>query len=326
MIWLTLREHRAQLIAMSVTAALLAIGLAVMGSYAATLRTALGVDTCVPLPNTNSNCVDLSVEWTRRIGPAPFLIAALFLAPALAASFVGGPLFGAAFERGTHRLALTQAVSRSRWGATQIGVVLGVTLMSALVIAQFGWAAAALGGVPGPKDAFNTFDVDGPPVVAYALFGIAVGGLVGALSRRALTGMFVGLLLFAGARAVAAFELRPNYQPPLVAYERTDWFANGPPIYPPGAWVLHARDVDGQGRPIDFKELDRLMQGFGPSAMAGGPTNPGDYLTNLGVRKQVIYQPAERYAEFQWIEFGLFTGLAAGCALLTIVLIRRRDA
>src|SRR5439155_1729996 len=169
MIWLTLREHRAQLIAMSVTAALLAIGLAVMGSYAATLRTALGVDTCVPLPNTNSNCVDLSVEWTRRIGPAPFLIAALFLGPALAAS--------------------------------------------------------------------------------------AVGGLVGALSRRALTGMFVGLLLFAGARAVAAFELRPNYQPPLVAYERTDWFANGPPIYPPGAWVLHARDVDGQGRPIDFKEL-----------------------------------------------------------------------
>src|SRR2546429_7428300 len=116
MIWLTLREHRAQLIAMSVTAALLAIGLAVMGSYAATLRTALGVDTCVPLPNTNSNCVDLSVEWTRRIGPAPLLIAALFLAPALAASFVGGPLFGAAFERGTHRLALTQAVSRSRWG------------------------------------------------------------------------------------------------------------------------------------------------------------------------------------------------------------------
>jgi hypothetical protein len=326
MIWLTLREHRGQLVVMSLTAALLAIGLAVMGSYAAAQRAALGVDTCVPLPNTNVNCADLSVEWTRRIGPAPSLIAALFLAPALAASFVGGPLFGSAFERGTHRLALTQAVSRSRWGATQIGVVLAITLTSALVIAQFGWAAAALGGVPGPKDAFNTFDIDGPPVVGYALFGIAVGGLVGALSRRALTGMFVGLLLFAGARAVVAFELRPNYEPPLVTHERTDWFASAPAVYPAGAWVLHTQDVDAQDRPIGFKEMDRLMQGFGPSAMAGGPTNAGDYLTNLGVRKQVIYQPAERYTKFQWIEFGLFTGLAAGCALLTIVLIRRRDA
>ena len=326
MTWLALREHRAQLVAMSITTVLLAIGLYVMGNYAAAQRAALGVDTCVPLPNTNANCVDLSVEWQRRIGPASSLIAGLFLAPALAASFIGGPLFGAALERGTHRLALTQAISRVRWSATHLGVVLAITFVCVLLLAQFGWAAAALGGVPGVRDAFNTFDIDGPPLVAYGLFGIAVGGLIGALSRRALTGMFLGLVLFAAARGFVAYELRPNYEPPLVAYERTDWFATGPSIYPPGAWVLHSRDVDGQGRPIDFKELDRLMQGFGPSAMAGGPTNPGDYLTNLGVRKQVVYQPPERYAKFQWIEFGLFTGLAAGCALLTIVWVRRRDA
>jgi hypothetical protein len=52
----------------------------------------------------------------------------------------------------------------------------------------------------------------------------------------------------------------------------------------------------------------------------------GDYLATLGVREKIVYQPAERYAKFQWIELGIFTGLAAGCALLTIVLIRRRDA
>jgi len=327
MIWFTLREHRAQLVVMAITAVLLAIGLAVMGTYAAAQRAALGVDACVPLPNTNANCVDLSVEWQRRIGQAPLLVAALLLAPALAASFIGGPLFGATFERGTHRLALTQAITRVRWTATKIGIALAITFACAVVLAQFGWAALALNGLPGGiRDAFAVFDVDGPPVVGYGLFGIAVGGLIGAVSRRALTGMFLGLLVFVAVRALVSAELRPNYEPPLVAYERTDWFASGPSIYPPGAWVLHAGDVDGQGRPIDFKEMDRLMQGFGPSAMAGGPTNPGDYLTNLGVRKQVIYQPAERYREFQWIEFGLFTGLAAGCALLTIALLRRRDA
>ncbi|TMC43285.1 MAG: hypothetical protein E6J23_10315 [Chloroflexi bacterium] len=327
MIWLTLREHRAQLAVMALTATLLALGLFVMGNYAAAERIALGVDTCIPLPNTNSNCVDLSVEWMRRIGPAPYLVGALLLVPALAASFVGGPLFGGELERGTHRLALTQAVSRVRWGATKIGLALAIALACAVVLAQLGWSARVLNGLPGGiKTPFDGFEVDGPPMVGYWLFGIGVGGLIGAWSRRALTGMFVGLLLFVGARALVGFELRPYYEPPLVAYDRTDWFARQAPSYPSGAWVLHTQDVDAQDRPVDSREMDRLMQRFGPSAMAGGPTNPADYLATVGVRKRIIYQPAERYAKFQWIELGIFTSLAAGCALLTIVLMRRRDA
>jgi hypothetical protein len=325
MIWLTLREHRAQLIAMGITAALLAIGLAVMGSYAAAQRAALGVDTCVPLPNTNSNCVDLSVEWMRRIGPAPYLVGALLLVPALAASFVGGPLFGGDFERGTHRLALTQAISRVRWSATKIALVLATAFVCALVLAQLGWAARVLNGLPGGiKTPFDGFEVDGPPMVGYWLFGIAVGGLVGAISRRALTGMFVALLIFVGARAIAAAELRPNYEPPRVAYGNT--MSAGAVAAPPNAWVLHQATVDAQDRPIDFRDENRLMQGFSDSVRAGGPTDIGAYLATLGVRERFVYQPAERYPKFQWIEFGLFTGLAAGCALLTVALIRRRDA
>jgi hypothetical protein len=325
MIWFTLREHRAQLVAMAIAAALLAIGLAVMGTYAAVQRAALGVDTCVPLPNTNANCVDLSVEWQRRVGSAPYLIWALLLAPALAASFIGGPLFGATLERGTHRLALTQAISRVRWSATKIGVVLAITFVCALVLAQFGWAATALNGLPGGiRDAFAVFDVDGPPVVGYGLFGIAVGGLLGAFSRRALTGMFLGLLIFVAVRALVSAELRPNYEPPLVAYQKA--MSAGATAAPPKAWILSQATVDAEDRPVDFREIDRLMQGFGRSATAGGPTDMGDYLATFGVRQRFVYQPAERYTKFQWIESGLFTGLAAGCALLTVVLVRRRDA
>jgi hypothetical protein len=325
MIWFTLREHRAQLVAMAITAALLAIGLAVMGSYAAAQRAALGVDTCVPLPNTNVNCVDLSVEWQRRVGWAPYLIWALLLAPALAASFIGGPLFGAAFERGTHRLALSQAISRIRWSATRIGVALAITFVCALVLAQFGWAALALNGLPGGlRDAFSTFDVDGPPVVGYGLFAIAVGALIGAFSRRALTGMFLGLLVFVAARTVVSAELRPSYEPPLVAYGNT--MSAGPLASPPKAWVLHQATVDALDRPVDYRDVNQLMQGFSASVRAGGPTDMGSYLASLGVRERFIYQPAERYLKFQWIEFGLFTGLAAACALVTIMWIRRRDA
>jgi hypothetical protein len=309
---------------MSIAAALLAIGLAVMGTYAAAQRAALGVDTCVPLPNTNANCVDLSVEWQRRIGAAPYSIWALLLAPALAASFIGGPLFGATFERGTHRLALTQAISRARWSATKIGIALAITLACAFVLAQFGWAALALNGLPGGiRDAFSAFDVDGPPIVGYGVFGIAVGGLVGAVSRRALTGMFLGLLVFMAVRAFVSAELRPNYEPPLVAYGNT---MSSAVTAPPRAWVLSSATVDADDRPVDYRDVDRLMRGFGRSATAGGPTDMGTYLATLGVRQRFVYQPADRYTKFQWIEFGLFTGLAAGCALLTIVWIRRRDA
>jgi len=324
MIWLTLREHRAQLVAMAITTAVLAIGLFVMGNYAAAQRAALGVDTCVPQQNTNMNCVDLSVEWQRRIGPAPYLIWGLLLGPALVASFIGGPLFGGTLERGTHRLALTQAISRLRWSATKIGVAVAIIFVSALILAQFGWAALALNGLPGGmRDAFSTFDVDGPPLVGYALFGIAVGGLIGAFSRRALTGMFLGLLVFVAVRALVSAELRPNYEPPLVAYGNT---MTAEISAPPQAWVLHHTTVDAQDRPTDFRDINRLMQGFSDSVRAGGPTDMGAYLATLGVRERFVYQPAERYATFQWIEFGLFTGLAAGCAFLTVALIRRRDA
>jgi len=322
MIWLTLREHRTQLVAMLITTALLAIGLLVMGNYAAAERAALGVDNCVPLPNTNLNCVDLGVEWRLRIGPAPLLlIGGLLLAPAFAASYIGGPLFGATFERGTHRLALTQAISRMRWSATRFGVMLAIAFACAVVLAQFGWAALALNGL---TNTFSVLDVDGPPVVGYGLFGIALGGLIGALSRRALPGMFLGLLLFAGVRWLVAAELRPNYEPPLVAYQTT--MTSGSTAAPPNSWILHGGTVDAQDRPVDGRELNRLLRGFGPSANAGGPTNMSDYLATLGIRDKIVYQPAERYAKFQWIEFGLFTGLAAGCALITIVWIRRRDA
>lgn len=325
MIWLTLREHRVQLIAMLATTALLAIGLAVMGSYAAAQRVALGVDTCVPLPNTNLNCVDLSVEWMRRIGPAPYLVAALALAPLLASSFVGGPLLGGELERGTHRLTLTQTISRVRWTLTKIGVVIAVTIACAVVLAQFGWAARALNGLPGGlRDAFSLFDVDGPPVIGYALFGIAVGALMGALSRRALTGMFVGLLLFAGVRVLVASELRPSYEPPLIAYQKA--MTAPQPAAPPNAWVISSVTIDAQDRPVDNREIDRLMRGYSAAVMAGGPTDMGAYLATFGVRQRVVYQPAERYATFQWIESGIFTVLAAGCVLLTVLLIRRRDA
>jgi MYXO-CTERM domain-containing protein len=40
----------------------------------------------------------------------------------------------------------------------------------------------------------------------------------------------------------------------------------------------------------------------------------------------MAYQPADRFWTFQAIEAGIFTGLAALLALLTLWRVRRRDA
>jgi len=133
--------------------------------------------------------------------------------------------------------------------------------------------------------------------------------------------MFLGLLVFAAVRALVAGEIRPYYEPPVVAYQNTRSFDSPAPLA--GAWVLRSETVDAKDRPVSFEDQVRLLRDFRPSP--GGP-DMGTYLATLGVRERIVYQPAERYAKFQWIEFGLFTGLAAYCALVTVVVIRRRDA
>lgn len=322
MIWLTLRQHRAQIATMLITAALLVIGLAVIGSYAADQRAALGVDTCTPLPNTNLNCFELEDEWRRRLGPASFLALGLFVVPALFGSFFGGPLFAGDLESGTHRLVLTQALSRARWSASKLVLMLGIGAGAALLLGQFGWAAAAVMGGAW-RSPYDIFDVEGPTIVAYALFALAVAALIGVWSRRILTGMFAGLLAFALVRAAVATGLRPNYEPALVSLQNA---YSDPTTVPGDVWILRSEIVDAQGRLVSNAEIDRLMRGFHPVVPEGNSPDMGSYLASLGVRARITYQPTDRYVRFQWTEAALFSGLALVCGLGTIALIRRRDA
>lgn len=327
MIWLTLRQHRVQIAGMLAIALLLAIVLVLAADYAARARAELGVDTCVPLPNTNLNCVNLNGEWQKRVGWVNFLFYSLYVLPGLVASYMGGPLFAVEFERGTHRLAWTQSQSRVRWAALKLAVVLVAALAAGSILAPFGGRQSVFftqsGNVPSP---FDTFEIQGLALVSYFVFGIAAGAFVGAWSRRLITGMFVGLLVF-GVVRVGVHNLRPMYQEPATAPFPAGYPFAAATEVPADAWRLGVRGFDLEGRAVPDERLGALMQEyFRASGGSTVRTSDTDFLLDRGVVRRFVYQPADRFWTFQAIEAAIFTGLAALCALLTFWRVRTRDA
>lgn len=327
MIWLTLRQYRVHMLVLLAVAALLAIGMIAAADYAARLRTDLGADSCVPLPNTNINCVQLDNEWRKQIGPLSYVFFSLYVLPGLVASYLGGPLFAVEFERGTHRLALTQSISRVRWAAVKVGVLLAVTLAAGLILAPFGGGQSVFFG-NSVRRPFETFEIEGPALVSYFVFGLAAGAFVGAFSRRIITGMFVGLLVF-GAVRVGVHNLRPDFQEPAtVSFPGYQTFQDTSRAVPADAWLLGVRGVDLEGRPVPAERVAALTQEFFTQSRGiSTPTNNDTtYLREHGVIRLWAYQPADRFWTFQAIEAAIFTALAAVFVALTLFVVRRRDA
>jgi hypothetical protein len=337
MVWLTLRQHRIALVGLIVIASALALAIALVAAFAQRTRIELGIDTCVPLFNTNSNCVDRTDEWSRTIGNLRYLGFALYLVPGLIGSYLGGPLLARELERGTHRLAWTQGVSRVRWGATILGVVLGVTFAAGVILALGGRQSWPLLGARTFRP-FDLFDLEGPALVSYTVFGLALGAFIGAWRRRILSGMFYGLLAFAVVRGVVLTEARPNYEPPLAELVAPTLPLVGlPPVFPvpsgsqipTDAWVLGTVSVDGQGRPVAYDRVRAMLDTFsraGCSALAGRNCDSTRYLNENGVYQYTLYQPADRYGRFQLYEAGLYLLLTAAVVGGTLVMLRRRDA
>ena len=338
MLWLTWRQHRIELIGVLATAVVLAVVTAFAAAFAQRTRLELGVDTCVPLPSGNANCVNLSQEWRNRVGLLLYLFQGFYLVPALVASYIGGPLFARELERGTHRLAWTQGISRIRWGATTIGLVLAFTLVGAVALAVVGGQTRSFLGtsvfsIPVSRP-WDTFDVEGPAFISFVLFGLAVGAFVGAWRRRILFGMFYGLLLFALARIGVSSDLRPFYEPPIAVTQTPFVFTGTFPSpfaspVPTDAWQVGYDAVDGQGRFVPQTIVKALNDDFGRvGCRPGQPTSCDNiaYLNEHDVYPRLLYQPADRYWRFQFTESGLYLALTAGLVALTLFMLGRRDA
>jgi ABC-2 family transporter len=314
MAWVTWRQHRAQLLAaagfvVTVAVAALATALPVRDAYH---RQALS--SCLP-PAARPGCDLLVSHFRSEFASLAQVGRYLILLPAFAL-LVGAPLLAREFEHGTFRLAWTQGVSRRRWLLSKSALLAaGLVLAASLIGLIATWWRAPFDHVEG-RIAPSAFDVEGLVVPAYTLFALAVGVLAGLVLRRTLPAISLAAAAFVATRLGVEKLLRPHFLAPLHRV------ANGTA---PGAhardWVFDDRLVDAVGRRITTAREDIAVV----HAQHAG-IDAQQYLTSLGWRRLITYQPASRFWTFQAIEAGLFVALAVAAIAVAVVLLRRRPA
>ncbi len=251
--------------------------------------------------------------------------------------FWGAPLIARELESGSFRLAWNQSVTRERWLAVKLGV-LGLASMAAagLLSLILGWwaspidDAARLAGAGGFQTRFVPLDFGtrGIVPIGYAAFAFALGVLIGLMVRRTVPAMAITLAVFAigpdrhaavdpaaphhaGAQHVALTASNIQGLGMNKGGQVADVFAPGPSL--PGAWIYSNQVTTSSGSTTlgTVPQACQSQQGFNACATA---------LAQMNLKHVVVYQPANRYWTFQWIETGILPdrGHPAGLGLLLV--------
>jgi ABC-type transport system involved in multi-copper enzyme maturation permease subunit len=219
MIWVSWRRQRAQLLTL--------LGLLVVGASVITLLRSNMLDaiaaaqltSCVTLPADQCTAPAAVIKnfyasWSDTMQTGQMLI---IFSPALIGVFIGAPLFARELEQGTHVLAFTQSVSRTRWMSSKLVIALVPALVVLAVLqALVTWwlsAAGSLGPLDGSPFSTGNFSMSHVSPVGYALFAFALGTFIGVVSRRTLVAMTAGLGAFIAVRFALeglAYRLLPT--------------------------------------------------------------------------------------------------------------------
>lgn len=345
MTWLTWRLFRAQAVPVYALLAALALALAV-----------------VSLPDT---APDRLIDALYAGGAATTLytvgILAMVALPAIVGVFWGAPLVARELETGTHRLAWSQTVSRTRWLATKLLVVGGAAVLgTAVVTALVTWWCAPIdealnagqtaqsGPLQLPRLDPLIFLARGIVPIGYTAFAFLLGVAVGTLIRRTVPAMAITLALFVAVQIVMPQVVRPlfatTYTTEITAENMRGlevMFPRGatqpdPPrdltvaVDKPGAWVPTNQTLGPGGNVVD--QLPTWVVGCVPRGEFGPPPGSSirsdpkcfDRLASEGYRQQVRYVAAGRYWTLQAVETAIFLALAGLLAGGTFWWVRHR--
>ncbi len=276
-------------------------------------------------------------------------IALILVAPAITGVFWGAPLIAREFEAGTHRLAWTQSVTRTRWLAVKLAVTclaaMAVTGALTLMLAWWADPISKAIGIGGPSSSSLLFDqvrlgsfifaTSGAAPFGYAAFGFALGTAAGAFIRRGVPAMAVTLAVFAAVQVAVPLWVRPHLIPP----DRT--VISGPSFFEaaamsvgtltattvpghPEALIIGSGAINAAGQPVSTIP-GACLPGSPVKGKAATTPDLGACMASRGIREAITYQPASRYWPLQWLETGIFLALAlalAGCCFWRLA--RRR--
>ena len=337
MIWLTWRQARTQILVVFGVAIAVAVAYATTGGH---IANAADTDPKQFLDRFSSG------SYERRF----YLLGlVLYVIPAAIGAFWGAPLIAREVETNTHRLVWGQRISRSRGLTIKLGLMaLAAAVASGLIsLAVTWWAspidkAVAAGHGTG---VFNTarlnplvFGARGVVPIAYTLFALALGVVVGLLVRRSVPAMAVTL-----AGVVVLQILMPNLvrehlvKPTTVTTSITQdnlqgMLISGPPpedngmpeavdsiridATKAGDWELSNQTITPSGKVADTLPgwVEACGGPPGDDRLVAERTACFDRLAADGYQQKVTYHPASAFWTMQWREAGL---LVAGVLLLS---------
>jgi ABC-type transport system involved in multi-copper enzyme maturation permease subunit len=140
-----------------------------------------------------------------------FQAAGLGLALALVGTFWGAPLVARELEAGTHRVVWNQSVTRRRWWTVKLAVVTAAAVLTAGVATiLLTWAAAPVDDLADNHFSTVLFGARNLAPVGYAVFAVALGTVIGLLTRRTLPAMALTFVLFLVAQFAVPNLIRPH--------------------------------------------------------------------------------------------------------------------
>jgi len=329
-IWLSWRQFRLHALTAVVAVAVVAVVLATTGPRLADLAAAGAAQVFDRLTPT-----DTTLFWSGVILMA--------VVPAVVGAFWGAPLVARELEAGTHRLAWTQSVTRTRWLVTKIAVTCAAAAVAvgALTLGVSWWSApldgvvgSARGSLPGHLTPV-TFAMRGVVPVAYAVFAVVLGVALGAVLRRPIPAMALTLALYLAVQVVVPLWVRPHLVPPttatvVISRDTLDGISADQSGRPDaitvhtadrGDWILSNETLDRTGSVAALPAWMTDCTGSAPATEVDGavraqPVDPClARLSAEGYTQRVVYQPAGKYWTIQGAETALYlavSGLLAG--------------
>ena len=275
MIWLSWRQARASLVTAAAAVCAVVAVVLVTGPRLADLA------------RRSSSVYDALTGTDRTLFYAG--IALVALTPGMVGAFWGAPLIARELEAGTHRLAWTQSVTRSRWltGKMVVITAAAAAAVAAVSLSVTWWSAPLDGATSATHGALPSrltpisFAMRGVAPVGYVVLAVVLGLAVGAVLRRTLPAMALTLALYLIVQIVVPVWVRPHLIPPVTAtLSFSQATLDGISLDPQGTlsitlhtanrddWVLSNDTIDARGAITTLPAWFSSCAGTGPDQPA----------------------------------------------------------